>query len=129
MDSLKLTLNKTIPSINIKNLIKRIKLLCIPKNDCEIILLACHKRENHFKPIFNILNAIYKFLKKFSDIVVIFPFHLNLKVRQSFKDDIPNLVYDDIIKGKKIGIQNFQYLNRFIIIPPLNYVDLVHLQS
>ena len=129
VDALKLTLNETIPSNNIKNLIKRAKLLCIQKNDCKIILLTCHRRENHFKPIFNILNAVQQLLKKFSDIVVIFPFHLNPNVKQSIKDAIPNLVYDDIIKGKKIEIQNFQHLNRFIIIPPLNYVDLVHLES
>ena len=129
VDSLKLTLNKTNPSNYLKNLIKRVKLLCTPKDDCKIILLTCHRRENHFKPIFNILNAVQQLLKKFSDIVVIFPFHLNPNVKQSIKDSIPSLVYDDIIKGKKIKIKNFQHLNRFIIIHPLNYVDLVHLEE
>ena len=129
VDSLKLTLNRTNPSNKIKDLIKKVKSLCKPSNNCKIILLTCHRRENHFKPIFNILNAIQQLLRKFSDIAVIFPFHLNPNVKQSIKEAIPNLVYDDIIKGKKIEIKNFQYLNRFIMIPPLNYVDLVHLEA
>ena len=129
VDSLKLTLNRTNPSNKIKDLIKKVKSLCKPSNNCKIILLTCHRRENHFKPIFNILNAIQQLLRKFSDIAVIFPFHLNPNVKQSIKEAIPNLVYNDIIKGKKIGIKNFQYLNRFIMIPPLNYVDLVHLEA
>jgi UDP-N-acetylglucosamine 2-epimerase (non-hydrolysing) len=129
VDSLKITLKKTSPSIYIRNLIKRVKLLCMPNNDCKIILLTCHRRENYFKPIFNILNAVQQLLKKFSDIAIIFPFHLNPNVKHSIKEAIPNLVYDDIIKGKKIEIQNFQHLNRFIIIPPLDYVDLIHLES
>ena len=129
VDSLKLTLNRTNPSNKIKDLIKKVKSLCKPSNNCKIILLTCHRRENHFKPIFNILNAIQQLLRKFSDIVVIFPFHLNPNVKQSIKEAIPNLVYNDIIKGKKIGIKNLQYLKRFIMIPPLNYVDLVHLEA
>ena len=106
---MKLTLNRTNPSNKIKDLIKKVKSLCKPSNNCKIILLTCHRRENHFKPIFNILNVIQQLLRKFSDIVVIFPFHLNPNVKQSIKEAIPNLVFNDIIKGKKIGIKNFQF--------------------
>ena len=129
VDSLKITLEKTNPSDNIKNLMERVKLVCMPKDDCKIILLTCHRRENHYKPIFNILNAVQQLLKKFNDIVIIFPFHLNPNVKQSIRDAIPNLVYNDILNGKKILIKDYLHLNRFIIIPPLDYIDLIHLES
>ena len=129
VDSLQFTLNNTSPSEKIKQLIIKANSLCMPMNKCRIILLTCHRRENYFKPIYNILNAIQKILQNFKDIVVIFPFHLNPNVRQSIKNSIPKIVYDDIIKGKAIKIPDYSYLNRFLIIPPLNYIDLIHVES
>ena len=129
VDSLKLTLNKTNPSKIITNLIENAKLLCKPKDECKIILLTCHRRENYFKPIINILKAVQQLLKDFNDITIIFPFHLNPNVRQSIKQAIPKFLYDDITKGKKIENKNYFHLNRLFIIPPLNYVDLIHLES
>ena len=54
---------------------------------------------------------------------------MNPNVKQSIKNSIPILVYDKIIEGKKIKIKEYLYLNRLLIIPPLNYIDLVHLES
>ena len=129
VDSLKLTLKTTFPSNYIKNLIKKTNLLCLPNDSCKIILLTCHRRENYFRPIYNILNAVQQLLKNFNDIAIIFPFHLNPNVRQSIKNAIPNIVYNDIIKGKKIKDKNYLHFNRFLLIPPLDYVDLIHLES
>ena len=129
VDSLKLTLNKTNPSKIIKKLIEKAKLLCKPKEECKIILLTCHRRENYFQPIINILKAVQQLLKDFNDIAIIFPFHLNPNVRQSIKEAIPKFLYDDIVNGKKIENKNYFHLNRLFIIPPLNYVDLIHLES
>ena len=129
VDVLKLTLNNTSPSKKIKKLIEKAKSLCIFKNDCKIILLTCHRRENYFKPIYNILNSIQKILKEFNDIIIIFPFHLNPNIKQSIKNAIPSKVYNDIIRGKKIEKNKYLYLNRFLMIPPLNYIDLIHLES
>ena len=99
------------------------------KYECKIIILTCHRRENYYTPINNILKAVGELLKNFDDIVIIFPFHLNPNVRQSIKDAIPNVVYDNIIKGKKITNSQYIYLNRLLLIPPLNYLDLIHLES
>ena len=129
VDSLKLTLNNTYPSENVKGLIQKSKLLCLSENDCKIILLTFHRRENYYKPIYNILKAVQKLLKNYRDIVIIFPFHLNPNVQKSIKNSIPKLVYEEIIKGKKIKNENYIYLNRLIMIPPLNYIDLIHLES
>ena len=129
VDSLKLTLNKTSPSTQIKMLIDKAKSLCKPKEECKIILLTCHRRENYYKPIYNIITAIQKLLLNFSNIVIIFPFHLNPNIQKSIKNVIPDKIYDKIINGKNIDDMNFLHLNRFLIIPPLNYVDLIHLES
>jgi len=129
VDVLQLTLNKTSPSAKLKKLIEKAKLLCKKGNDCKIILLTCHRRENYFKPIYNILTAIQSLLKDFNDIVIIFPFHLNPNIKQSIKNAIPSIVYDDIIRKKKITNDKYLYLNRLLIIPPLNYIDSIHLES
>ena len=128
IDSLKLTLNNTSPSKETQQLIDKAKTSCIQKNDCKIILLTCHRRENYLEPIYNILTAIQELLKNFNDIVVIFPFHLNPNVKQSIKNSLPSVVYNDICKGNKIKNNNYLYLNRFLMTPPLNYIDLIHLE-
>ena len=129
VDSLQLALKYTSPSINIKRLIENAKSLCVSKDNCKIILLTCHRRENYFQPIYNILNAVQELLKKFNDIIIIFPFHLNPNVKQSIKNVIPDIVYDEIINGKKIENKNYLYLNRLLLIPPLNYIDLIYIES
>ena len=128
VDSLQMTLNNTTPSKKIKLLIDKAKSLCIQKDKCKIILLTCHRRENYFGPIYNILAAVQELLKNFNDIVVIFPFHLNPNVKQSIKNALPSIVYDDIYNGKKIKNNNYFHLNRFLMISPLNYIDLIHLE-
>ena len=129
IDSLYLTLNSTIPSLEIKELIKKAKLLCEPEHNCKIILLTCHRRENYNKPLYNILMAVQQLLKDFNDIVIIFPFHLNPNVKQSIKSAFPKDIFNEILNGKKIKNKNYLYLNRFIIISPLNYIDLIHLEN
>ena len=129
VDVLKFTLSNTSPSKKIKKLIEKAKSLCNTENGCKIILLTCHRRENYFEPIYNILNAIQNLLKDFNDIVIIFPFHLNPNIKQSIKNAIPSIFFNDIVNGKKIEKDNYLYLNRFLMIPPLNYFDLIHLQS
>ena len=129
VDVLQFTLNNTSPSEKIKKLIEKAKSLCILENGCKIILLTCHRRENYFKPIYEILNAIQNLLKDFNDIVIIFPFHLNPNIKQSIKNALPSIIFNDIISGKKITNENYLYLNRFLMIPPLNYIDSIHLES
>ena len=129
VDVLLFTLNNTSPSEKIKKLIDKVESLCITENGCKVILLTCHRRENYFKPIHNILNAIQRLLKDFNDIVIIFPFHLNPNIQQSIKSSIPKIVYNDIISGKQITNNNYLYLNRLLLIPPLNYIDSIHLES
>ena len=47
-----------------------------------MILLTSHRRENIGKPMENIFNAIKDIVEKYEDVEVIFPMHLNPKVRE-----------------------------------------------
>ena len=129
VDTLKLTINKTSPSDYIQWLLKESNQRCKYQSKCKIILLTCHRRENFFKPISNILKAVQRLLENINDIVIILPFHLNPNVRESIKIGLPNVVYNDIINNKLINNSNYNHLNRLLLIKPLNYIDLIHLQS
>ena len=56
----------------IRNIIGKVNLLCTPNNNCKIILLTCHRRENYFTPIYNIINAI-KELSNIPDKIKLLP--------------------------------------------------------
>ena len=43
--------------------------------------------------------------------------------------EIPKEIYNKIINGEKIKANNYLFFNRFFLIPPINYIDLVHLLS
>lgn len=47
-----------------------------------VILLTSHRRENIGRPMENIFNAVNDIVKKYDDVEVIFPVHLNPKVRE-----------------------------------------------
>ena len=123
VDSLFLTLNNTSASLYLENLISRSENLCSIHSKCKIILLTCHRREN-YNSISGILDAIFQILKENKDIVIIFPYHLNPNVKQNIKNKIHVNFYDYLVKGKIITNAQFLYLNRLILIPPLDYIDL-----
>lgn len=54
----------------------------IDYKDKRIILLTSHRRENIGKPMENIFSAINQIALKYEDVEVVFPIHLNPKVRE-----------------------------------------------
>jgi UDP-N-acetylglucosamine 2-epimerase (non-hydrolysing) len=106
VDALKLTIEKTTPSNYLQSVLKKYESRCKPKQNCRIILLTCHRRENYFNPIINIIKSIIKLLKDFEDIVIFLPFHLNPNVRLSIKMGLPGEIYNEIINGKFISNKN-----------------------
>ena len=52
------------------------------KDDERLILVTAHRRENLGKPMKNIFKAIRKIVDEFDDVKVIYPIHLNPKVRE-----------------------------------------------
>lgn len=75
-----------------------------------IILLTSHRRENIGKPMENIFTAIGDMVDKYSDVEVVFPVHLNPKVR-----DIANRILGD---NPKVHL-----------IEPLDYEPFTNLMS
>jgi UDP-N-acetylglucosamine 2-epimerase (non-hydrolysing) len=59
----------------------------------KIILLTSHRRENIGKPMENIFSAVNDIVWKYEDVEVVFPIHLNPKVR-----DIANRIFKDKTK-------------------------------
>lgn len=60
----------------------------------KVILLTCHRRENLGKPMENIFSAVKEIVMKNEDVHVIFPVHLNPKVREiafGILDNIPRV--------------------------------------
>jgi len=76
----------------------------------KVILLTAHRRENIGKPMENIFNAIREIADKNNDIEVIYPMHLNPKVR-------------DIARNIFIGMKNVH------LIEPLDYLPFTNLMS
>ncbi|WP_317920891.1 non-hydrolyzing UDP-N-acetylglucosamine 2-epimerase [Tepidimicrobium xylanilyticum] len=58
-------------------------------NNKKIILLTSHRRENIGKPMENIFSAINEIALKYEDVEIVFPIHLNPKVRE-----IANRIFD-----------------------------------
>ena len=93
-----------------------------------IVLLTAHRRENLFGPIRDIMNAVYKLLVAHPELVVVYPVHKNPNVRLSIKNTMPSAVFDTVIASREIpkGDAHF-YMNRLILIDPIDYPDLLHL--
>ena len=66
-------------------------------NDERLILLTAHRRENLGEPMRHIFKAIRRLLDEFDDIKVIYPIHLNPKVRE-----VANEVFEGIDRVKLI---------------------------
>ncbi len=76
----------------------------------KVILLTSHRRENLGEPMENIFTALRDIVEKNSDVEVVFPVHLNPKVRE--------------IANKILGDND-----RIHLIEPLDYLPFAHLQK
>ena len=83
-------------------------------SDSRMILLTSHRRENLGEPMYNIFRAVKRIVDEFEDVKVVFPIHLNPKVRS-----IANEVLGDEQRVKMIeplevfdfhNFQNHSYL-------------------
>lgn len=79
-------------------------------NNKKLILLTSHRRENLGQPMRNIFKGINKIIRENEDVEVVFPVHLNPKVR-------------DIVNEELGGI------DRIYLIEPLDYLPFVNLMA
>ncbi len=66
-------------------------------NDEKLILLTAHRRENLGDPMYNIFRAIKRIIEEFEEVKVIYPVHLNPKVRE-----IANEIFSECERVKLI---------------------------
>ncbi len=75
-----------------------------------VILITCHRNENIGKPMENIFTAVKDIVEKYEDVELVFPMHLNPKVREI---------------ANKILMDN----DRIHLIEPLDYEPMANLMS
>lgn len=81
-----------------------------------MILLTAHRRENLGNPMYHIFRAIKRIVMEYDDVKVIYPVHLNPKIRE-----VANKVFKDIDKVKLIeplevtDFHNFQNKSYIIL--------------
>ncbi len=74
-----------------------------------LILLTAHRRENLGEPMYNIFRAIKRIIDEFSDVKVIYPIHLNPKVRDIAKEVFANCDRVKLIEPLEVfDFHNFQ---------------------
>ncbi|MFL2767143.1 MAG: non-hydrolyzing UDP-N-acetylglucosamine 2-epimerase [Paracoccaceae bacterium] len=76
----------------------------------KVILVTAHRRESFEQGIKNICAAIADLARLRSDIIVVFPVHLNPKIKTTVFTTLNNI-------------------NNIILLPPLDYLDFVYLMS
>lgn len=74
-----------------------------------LILLTAHRRENLGEPMYNIFRAIKRIVDEFSGVKVIYPIHLNPKVRDIAKEVFANCDRVKLIEPLEVfDFHNFQ---------------------
>ncbi|MBQ2946745.1 MAG: UDP-N-acetylglucosamine 2-epimerase (non-hydrolyzing) [Bacilli bacterium] len=105
IDAMKVTINKEYKS----------EIFDWVGND-RMILLTAHRRENLGEPMKNIFRAIKRIINEFQDVKVVYPIHLNPKIRE-----IANEIFNDCEKIKIIeplevfDFHNFQNKSYIIL--------------
>ena len=95
-------MSKTVDS-NYKN-----EILDWVGND-RLILLTAHRRENLGENMYRIFNAVNKIVNEFDDVKVIYPMHLNSKVREIAQEVLGNNAKVKLIEPLEVfDFHNFQ---------------------
>ncbi|OGS20813.1 MAG: UDP-N-acetylglucosamine 2-epimerase [Elusimicrobia bacterium RIFOXYA2_FULL_40_6] len=81
-----------------------------PEPKSRLILVTAHRRENFGKPLEDIFLALKSIADKYEDVKIIYPVHMNPNVQKATKKILSN--------HKKI-----------LLIPPVNYLDLINLMK
>jgi len=83
---------------------------CLNAIENRFILLTMHRRESFGQPLLEALAAVAELAAKYPAISILFPVHLNPKVRRPVEDILANI-------------------NNIHLLEPLDYVNFVHLMN
>ena len=95
---------------------------------CRTLLLTTHRRENQGRPMTEVFRSVCDLLRKFEDLLVIFPMHKNPNVRQALLEVVPVEV---LVKCEGFGElpQEWGFLKRFLITKPFDYETNVQIMK
>jgi len=100
----------------------------VPNSNRKIILLTAHRRENLGKPLTYIFQAVSSLLKKYEELLVIYPIHLNPAVETAVRETFGDDNFNTLKAGKEFSSDsNLEHLNRMMLTPPVHHADLVAL--
>ncbi len=84
--------------------------------DSKMILLTVHRRENLGEPMYNIFNAVKKIALEFPEIKIIYPIHLNNKIREIAKESLKEIDNIKLIEPLDvIDFHNFEKRSYIIL--------------
>lgn len=83
--------------------------------DSKFILLTAHRRENLGEPMYNIFRAVKRVVEENPDVKVIYPIHMNPKIREIANDVIGNNDRIKIIEPLEV-IDFHNFINRSYLI-------------
>lgn len=85
-------------------------------SDSRLILLTAHRRENLGEPMRNIFKAIRRIVEEFSDVKVVYPVHLNPKVREIANEILDGIDRVHLIEPLDVfGFHNFMNKSYLIL--------------
>ena len=83
--------------------------------DSRLILVTAHRRESFGEPMREIMRAIRRVADEFADVKIIYPMHLNPKVRMIAKEELAN--HDRIKLIEPLDVLDFHnYMNKAYLI-------------
>ena len=94
-----------------------------------MILLTAHRRENLGEPMRNIFKAVRRIVGEYPDVKVVYPIHLNPKVRE-----VANEIFKDtdrvrLIEPFEVFGEDLSTLDNMFFIEPLEYLSFVYLME
>ncbi len=82
----------------------------VPFEGRRVLLVTAHRRENHGPPLLAICEALKALVKRFPDVEVVYPVHLNPNVQSTVRD---------LLRG----------VSRVHLLAPVSYADLLRLMQ
>ena len=99
----------------------------IPSEDRIIVLLTAHRRENHGRPLINILKAVLSLISHHPNLIIFLPVHMNPQVRSAIQAVLSDFIVIDVYGAPLCDAAARR--SRLVLLQPLAYRELVHLMA
>lgn len=101
---------------------------------CRVILLTAHRRENHGVPLKDIVNAAVDILAAHPDVIIVYPVHLNPRVRETIQQVLPGHPFLTSVQPGSRALPvpagaTHTAGGRLLLLPPVDYQDLIQIMN